>query len=214
MSHIFIRHAMILVFLVLCGGWLWQCGHSSKSSYDSSAVVAERKEKDAFFGEHYQSPLDEQDRKEFKGLRYYAPKAEYVVSAVVERFVATDTLNIKTTQATNVRMIRWGMVRFMWKNQPYTLVALKPMRGDDTPTNPMLHIYFTDATNDDITYEGGRYLYAPYRTDMQTGDSAVIDFNRAFNPYCAYNAAFVCPLVLPENHLPLRIEAGEQRFKK
>jgi uncharacterized protein len=188
------------------------CGRQA-SVYDASAVLKERQEKDEFFGKHYQSPLEEEQKNNFKGLHYYAPNALYSAQARVERFERPDTANIKANDASNLKMIKWGTLHFSLQGVSYALTALKPMKDDEDIRALALHIYFADATNDDATYEAGRYVYVMYKKEPQNGDTVVIDFNRSFNPFCAYNSAFVCPLIPPENRMNTRIEAGEQRFK-
>ena len=74
-----------------------------------------------------------------------------------------------------------------------------------------LFILFADATNRDLTYGAGRFVYAPL-PDAASG-RVVVDFNRALNPACAFTEFATCPLPPPQNRLPLRIEAGEKRYE-
>ncbi len=202
----------VVLLLCSCVLVLTGCGQHA-SSYDVKAVVREREDKDEFFGKHYQSPLDDVQKQHFKGLRYFAPNPRYAIQARVERFAKPDTTNIKANDASNLRMIKWGVIHWSIDGASYSLLALKPMKEDEDIRALALHVYFADATNDDITYDAGRYVYIPFTREPQTGDTVILDFNRSFNPFCAYNASYVCPLVPVENRLPIRIEAGEQRFK-
>ena len=75
-----------------------------------------------------------------------------------------------------------------------------------------LFIPFKDLTNEDATYGGGRYIDAK-TTDITSGEM-ILDFNKSYNPYCAFSDAYSCPIPPDENHLNIKIEAGEQEFAK
>ena len=81
------------------------------------------------------------------------------------------------------------------------------LRLFDEDDGRRLFVLFSDATNRDTTYPAGRFLYAP----LPAAGHVILDFNKSFNPPCAFPAFAACPLPPPENRLPVRIEAGEKR---
>src|SRR5262249_51334993 len=114
---------------------------------------------------------------------------------------APDTVRFVTSKGTFEPYLRAGHVRFTHRGTPLDLSVYRSPAGD-------WFLPFTDATTGEATYGAGRYL----DLDAPPGASPSIDFNRAYNPYCAYNASWVCPVAPPENHLQVSVEAGEKRF--
>ena len=105
---------------------------------------------------------------------------------------------------------KYGEVHFTLNGQEIKLPVYQShsLREDEEWKN-YLFLPFKDATNGKITYGGGRYLELWYTG----GDTIVVDFNRAYNPYCAYNYNYSCPIVPKANWLDIPIEAGERKFK-
>lgn len=136
----------------------------------------------------------------FSGLRWYALDPAYRVNA---RFVPYDPpqmLNVVDVTDSVYEVCSPGYVSFEWEGETHCLDAER--RGD------RLFFNFRDLTNGDTTYGAGRFLYA----DLPQDGEVVVDFNQATNPFCAYTAHATCPLPLPRNHLPIRIEAGEKVY--
>ncbi|UOB16775.1 DUF1684 domain-containing protein [Abyssalbus ytuae] len=157
------------------------------------------------------SPLTEEDLKTFKGLKFFPPDSLFKVEA---RFVRTDNekpfFMLTTTTRTPV-YTKFGELQFMLSGNNYTLnlyqnTEIILTRGYED----YLFLPFTDLTNGEETYGGGRYI------DMRIpeGNTVIIDFNKAYNPYCAYNKKYSCPLVPSENNLDIEIRAGVKKFKK
>ena len=171
-------------------------------------VMEWRKERDAFFKNHQRSPLLPQDKKKFKGLKYYPFEPQNVFSGEIERFIFNINnpryyATFLTNKGTNKRYIRYGKFHFKLNSKEYTLEIYKSILSD------MLFILFKDETNGKGTYEGGRYIDAEILADYKM----ILDFNMAYSPSCAYNEKFVCVLPPRENMLDIEIRAGEKNFK-
>lgn len=167
-----------------------------------------RQEIDQFMHHHPQSPLDRTARKKFKGLNYYAEDTRLVFDLSVARFPDDDPLiPMSTSTGDMVEYRRWGEIRFGVEGQEASLVIFSGPAGDD------LFLPFKDATNGHETYGAGRYLDSHRPGLWQLTDDAIrLDFNYAYNPYCAYSSCYSCPLPPHENWLKVAIRAGEKKF--
>jgi hypothetical protein len=125
------------------------------------------------------------------------------VEAKINRIDDPDTVMIRTTKEDDIRkMLKFAALKFELNGRKLELAGYMPIM-----TKKYLFVPFTDETTGKETYEVGRYI------DIECSpedDSVIIDFNRAYNPFCAYNPRYSCPLVPQENHLPVRLEAGEK----
>jgi uncharacterized protein (DUF1684 family) len=150
------------------------------------------------------SPLLPEDRVSFKGLGFFQIDSSYRVVAVIERLAGTDTFAMPSTGEKTRDYVTHGIAHFQLHGQTLALSLYRQVRSGADFT----FIPFKDLTCGNETYGGGRYL------DIHdaTPDSIVIDFNLCYNPYCAYNPKYSCPIPPPANHLPVRIEAGERDY--
>ena len=165
-----------------------------------------RAEKDAFFREHPNSPLTASQRATFRGLDYFPENEAMIVRAPLE----TDGVDrdqavvMQTTTGGEQTYHRSGLVRFEVDGEPAAVTLYA------SPEMHELFVPFRDATSGKETYGAGRYLeVAP--PDEQ--GNVVVDFNDAYNPYCAYNPEWSCPIPPGENWLPVAIRAGEKNFE-
>jgi uncharacterized protein len=168
----------------------------------TSRELAEfRSSKDIFFGHEPSSPLTQAQRRSFNGLAYFPENAELVIRAKIDRNVQAEVIRMETTKRQVQNYHRYGLVHFQvdGKATQVTLYAAEHAHE--------LFLPFRDATSGKETYGAGRYL------DLHAhGDEIVIDFNYAYNPYCAYNPDWNCPLPPAENWLKVPIRAGEKTF--
>lgn len=194
----------VLVCCALLAGCEEDTGMDS-STFDEQELLDMRREKDEAFRAAAGSPIPEHMRDTFKGLKYFAPSEEGVIDAVFVPNLKADTLTMTTTTSELRPALRAGRFVFTYGTTACSLTAFQFLGG---PTDSYF-VPFTDRTTGETTYRGGRYL------DIEkTGDSVyVIDFNRAYNPYCAYNDAFSCPRVPHENDLRVAVSVGEQSWK-
>jgi len=162
-----------------------------------------RESKDNDFRTTDWSPI--RDKKSFKGLSYFSPNIDYKVIANLEYISSGETLSMKMTQGNNKTYLKYAIATFKINGQECRLLLLKESLQD-----PFAFVAFTDKTSGRQTYGGGRYLDVPLRGNPQT---VTIDFNKTYNPFCAYAADFICPMPPSENRLQVEILAGEKNYK-
>ncbi len=191
--------AAALAFGVACTTF----GCSSRSDPDAAAwrgeLLASRAAKDAYLRSN-ESPLPEPDRAHFVGLEYFDPDPRFRVDATFTAASGADTVFVVTSAATREAFLRHGVFDFKLGRKSLRLVCYR------APESGALFVPFTDATSNHATYGGGRYLDPELTPDGRER----LDFNRAYNPYCAYAPGWVCPLPPAENHLEVEIRAGEK----
>jgi uncharacterized protein len=163
-----------------------------------------RQQKDAFF-RSAQSPLSASEKADFQGLAYFPENAALRFSVPLERDPARDAVLMATSTGSERVYERLGWVMLNVDGAPVRL-ALYAAEGDEQPEEAF--VPFRDATNDIETYGSGRYL----EVEMG-GETVTLDFNLAYNPYCAYADHWSCPIPPKENWLGVPIRAGELVFK-
>ena len=168
-----------------------------------------RRERDGLFRRHPQSPLSGEALERFGGPRYfdYDPALRYVLA--VDQDVVPEVMEMQLQEDGLVRLRRFGKVRF-------------PVNGAEAELSLFwisgygggVLLPFRDATCGTETYGGGRYVLDTIKhADLGSEDGRlVVDFNFAYNPSCAYDARWHCPLAPPENRLTVEIRAGEKSY--
>lgn len=156
------------------------------------------------------TPLKPEQQKGFKGLNYFPGDIKYLVQARLIKYPEQEVVVMKTSGDRLPEYIVYGEVVFTIDDRELTLKAYQSkqlliVKNDD----PTLFIPFRDETSGKETYGGGRYVDCEIPPE---GEPAVLDFNKAYNPYCAYNEKYSCVLPPEENRLSTRIEAGEKIF--
>lgn len=160
-----------------------------------------RAERDEFFGEHYASPLSEEAMESFQGLDYFDIDERLVFSGLMQNSVES-TMGIDSSTGSVSEYPVAGVVEVAFGQDVVPLVAL---RGEEDEA----FIPFRDTTCGAGSYGGGRYV----AVDIGSDGSCIVDFNRAINPYCAYDPDFSCPLPPPQNWLDRPIAAGERAYE-
>ncbi len=174
----------------------------------SQQYQAFRTEIDRFMKTHPQSPLASNHQDGFAGLGYYDPQEAWVITAPLDYLSASEPHIEMQTSTGDVRHYRrWATFQFAVDGQMAQLTIFSDPWGES------LFLPFKDTTNGDATYGAGRYLDNHRPGLIVRGDEVTIDFNHAYNPYCAYSPAFSCPLPPQENWLAVPITAGEKKFK-
>lgn len=164
-----------------------------------------RAAKDEFFRDHPQSPLSPEQRAGFGGLSYFPENDDLVVRAELE----TDGVDLEeiivmqTTTGGQQTYRRAGVVRFEVEGVPAQVTLFISADTDE------LFLPFRDATSGNETYGAGRYVEVE---PPHAGREVVVDFNDAYNPYCAYNPDWSCPIPPGENWVAVPIRAGEKSF--
>jgi uncharacterized protein (DUF1684 family) len=168
-----------------------------------------RAARDGLLKHHSQSPLSPEQQQRFEGIRYYPYNPALRFEASMDTDVVPDVLEAELHADGHMRMQRCGKVHLTIAEQPITL-SLFWMLG----YGGGLFLPFRDRTNGKTTYGGGRYLLDTIKhADLGAIDGRlVLDFNYVYNPSCAYNPQWDCPLAPFENWLPVAIEAGEYAY--
>lgn len=163
-----------------------------------------REGKDVFLKSSTSSPLTDVQKASFHHLNYYPPNFNLIfkVKMLMER--KPERIGIAATGGETRPAIRYGKFEFNVDGKKIRLFVYK-MLGDDSGE---LFLPFTDETCGKTSYSGGRYIDL---SEDGTGEYT-LDFNYAYNPYCAYNHNYSCPIVPGENYLDVEIKAGEMKF--
>lgn len=171
-----------------------------------SSLTKFRQQIDDFMGHHPQSPLDGEQQVNFTGLKYYPESNDFIFEGEVDRFPLDEPAIQMETNTGDIRPYRrWGRFTFTVDGQEAALTIYSDGHG--------LFLPFKDATNGSETYGAGRYLDTHRPGLEQIAEGTIrIDFNYAYNPYCAYQTNYSCPLPPAENWLKVPIQAGEKDF--
>jgi uncharacterized protein (DUF1684 family) len=170
-------------------------------------IQNEREQKDIFFSSHYQSPIPFEDRQQFKGLDYYPPDPDYRFELDLHEHEEKKVLKIEDTQGNEREFLRWGEFRFKIAGKACMLQAYKSDAQEER-----LFIPFRDETSGKETYGAGRYLDLDHEAHYTHEGKWILDFNKAYNPWCAYSDSYACPFVDPENWLNVAVRAGEKNY--
>jgi uncharacterized protein (DUF1684 family) len=197
-----IRQASITIMLAAASA----CS-SGPSAPDASAYLAElseaRAEKDRLFLESADSPVPPSKRGQLLPLRYFPIDSQYVVPASLKLADERPMFEMPTSTGALRKMQMVGELVFTLQGEQRTLGAFVP---EEVSRITSLFVPFADLTTGADTYAAGRYL------DIEATATGyyTIDFNRAYNPYCAYNAAYECPFPPVSNRLNVAVLAGEK----
>jgi uncharacterized protein (DUF1684 family) len=159
-----------------------------------------RLEKDEFYREHPQSPLSRHQKKVFHGLKYFPENPGLRIEVKVDEFERKEEISMQTSTGDIQLYEKFGSFHFMVDGKQVTLTVYRGENGYFLP--------FVDALAGKQTYPAGRYL----EPEPMSGGRFHIDFNLAYNPYCAYNEMWSCPIAPAENRLLVEIRAGEKLF--
>jgi uncharacterized protein (DUF1684 family) len=174
-----------------------------------------RQSKDQFFKRDPHSPLTPQQRDSFEALTYYDENPELSFELDIVPFEEQDQIRMQTSTGDVADYIRWGRLDFEVGGQAVRLTVYRAVGGGG------YFLPFMDATSGDETYGAGRYL----EIEPLPNGKLLVDFNMAYNPYCAYNPPrslfekmgmtprmlYSCPIPPKENHLSVPIQAGEKK---
>ena len=161
------------------------------------------------YADKEKSPLTEEDFKTFTHLDFFPITDEFIIKAKFIRTRKEKPFEMKTTTARLPVYKKYGELHFTFEGNEYKLNVyqnLDLIKKDGY--EDYLFLPFTDSTNGEETYIGGRYIDCRIQKELEW----TIDFNKAYNPYCAYNYKYSCPIVPMENDLPIAIKAGVKKF--
>jgi uncharacterized protein (DUF1684 family) len=151
------------------------------------------------------SPLSAKAKKTFKGIYFFPFAEKYVVDAKFVRTPGEKPFQMTTSSGMRKTYVKYAEVFFKLDEKEYKLNVYQSQDLlQSAEYRDYLFIPFTDATSGNETYEGGRYI----DLNIPKGDHILINFNKAYHPYCAYTDGYNCPIPPAENTLPLKVEAG------
>jgi uncharacterized protein len=168
------------------------------------ALVRFREEKDEFFRHGHDSPLPDSDRVNFKGLKYFDPDPDFRFETKLHRHDDTESVIMVTSKGTRQLFNKVGYFEVTRSAGPLRLQVYQSAERAD----PTLFVPFRDATSGKESYGASRYI----DMEVEHNDEYALDFNYAYNPYCAYSDAYVCPLPPRENWLTVEVRAGEKKY--
>lgn len=168
-------------------------------------------EQNNIFKDASRSPLKSKDLKQFEGLDFFAFDSSYAVKGNIKHTPDSEWFNMKTTTERLSRERVYGIVSFELQGKYF---ELNIYQGEENLLSEdykdYLFLPFLDNTNGESTYSGGRYI----NLKIPEGNVIDIDFNKAYNPLCAYNEKYSCPIVPRVNYIDLMVKAGVKTFKK
>lgn len=173
-------------------------------------ILLFQQELNAEFKNPETSPLADRFRIDFETLDFFAPDTNYIIEAKLIRTPDALPFSMPTTTGRESTEVVYGIAKFTLNGKEHELeIYQSPELITQDKYEDYLFLPFTDKTNGEETYGGGRYL----DLRIPNGSTIVLDFNKAYNPYCAYNKKFSCPIVPKVNHLDTEIRVGVKAFE-
>ncbi|MBT4502653.1 MAG: DUF1684 domain-containing protein [Gemmatimonadetes bacterium] len=197
---------MLKRILFFASLWILISPQNGSAQDSTAAIVAQielgRAAKDSLLRLSPDSPLPADQRPQFQSLHYFPIDLTYRLTGALHAYGRRRQIRIQTSDGNSMPMERFGRILAQWEGKPFSLEVYRSLEDSS------LEVFFKDATNGAETYGGGRYVRLQF-----LGEGAyLIDFNESYNPYCAYNPEFICPLPPPQNHLPFALRAGEKNY--
>ncbi|MBP1224612.1 DUF1684 domain-containing protein [Flavobacterium sp. 1355] len=181
----------------------------SQNKFNKSETQKFQKTINAEYADAKTSPLMEEDLKSFKSLDFYPIDGKYFVNAKFVKAQNEKVFEMKTTGTRTPKYIKYGTVYFKINGTACQLNVYQNIElSKQKEYKDHLFLPFSDLTSGKESYIGGKYI----DLKIPKGNTIAIDFNQAYNPYCAYNHKYSCPLVPLENDLKVEIKAGVKAF--
>ena len=189
----------------------------SCNSQDKRPLIGEteyQQKLNAVFKDASKSPLKNKDLKSFKGLDFFPVDSSYIIIASIEKTPDTPFLGMATNTEEKSYYRKFGILTFTMKEKKLQLTLYESLEESENPIfEDYLFLPFTDETSGSDSYGGGRYMDV-FISKINTNGTLELNFNNTYNPYCAYNDDYSCPLTPRNNHLSLEILSGVKDFKK
>ncbi|NCT08647.1 MAG: DUF1684 domain-containing protein [Flavobacteriia bacterium] len=199
-----------LFFLVLLT--IFSCNSQGKRALIGETEYQQKL--NASFKDASTSPLKPADLKNFRGLDFFPIDSTFIVIATLTKIENAVIFKMPTTTDRTPLYKEFGILNFSLKGENHALTVYQSQ--DDTKDERYknyLFLPFTDQTSGNESYGGGRYMDIMI-TDISNKNTITLNFNNTYNPYCAYNDKYSCPLTPRKNHLTIEIKAGVKNFKK
>ena len=202
------KYFLIVAFLSL----IISCNSQDKRPLIGETVYQQKL--NAVFKDASKSPLKNKDLKSFKGLDFFPVDSSYIIIASIEKTPDTPFLGMATNTDEKSYYRKYGILTFTLKGKEMQLTLYESLEESENPVfEDYLFLPFTDETSGNDSYGGGRYMDV-FKSNINTNGTLKLNFNNTYNPYCAYNDDYSCPLTPRDNHLSMEILAGVKNFKK
>lgn len=204
MKNLFIITVSVIVLFTNCT--------TQKKSYEE-VIKLFQYELNTQYADVEESPLTAEDLKTFKALEFFEIDKNFSIEAVFELTPDTPIFEMQTTTDRLPLYRKYGIAHFIINGKNLELsIYQNPKLMTSLEYESYLFLPFNDTTNGNGTYGGGRYI--ELEIPSEDSKTIVIDFNKAYNPYCAYNPKYSCPIPPAENNLPVAIPVGVKAYNK
>ena len=173
-----------------------------------STLLSERALKDSDMNYDAHSPFNKDPKAKFLPLKYYEPTSEFIFKSKLFEYSPKDTVDVYGTLGELRRVIKYGFVILNYNGDDYKVNIYEAFNSQ---RQPYYSIWLTDKTTGKETYGVGRYF--DFEKENDPDHIYTIDFNKVYNPYCAYSAQYTCPIPRVEDYIDIEIKAGEKNFQ-
>ena len=181
----------------------------SQQKFERDSVIQFQKKMNEHYADSTKSPLKKKDLAVFQALEFFPISEKYFVTATFKRTKKEKPIEMKTTTSRRPLYVKYGELHFEIDGIPCQLNVYQNVEFSKKPGyKNSLFLPFTDYTSGVESYGGGRYI----DLEIQKGNTWTIDFNQAYNPYCAYNEKYSCPIPPAENDLKVEVKAGVKKY--
>lgn len=204
----------VILFLILIVT-LISCNKKKVDPEYFETIEKYRHEKDLSFKNDPDSPFNRDKTVKFTGLKYFEVNPEFVFKSKLYKYAIPETVIVLGTKGEERKQIKYGYFQFKYKGKTYKINVYKypesSIKEGKEFLKDYLIVWFRDLTTGEETYEVGRYL--DVETESPDPDYLyTLDFNKAYNPYCAYTPIYSCAIPREEDFINLRIKAGEKKY--
>lgn len=201
------------VAVLLAAGYAFSVSAQTADSFKIAGIEYFRDSLNTEYRDPAESPLTPKELKQFEGLEFFPVNLDYYITAEFVRTPGQPPFKMATTTTRSPIYEKYGEAHFSLHGKEIVLNIYQSHELRETEKyRKYFFLPFRDETNGEETYGGGRYLGLWMHQDAP--DSIVVDFNKAYNPYCVYNVKYSCPLVPKSNWMEVAIPAGVKDFKK
>lgn len=204
-NNIFLSFIILTVITIIFSG----CSNYTEDQKKYITELEEfRTEKNIEFRDSSYSPFNRKSKVEFHPLKYFDANFDFVFTGKLIEDEIQDTIKIFGTKGEERKSVRYGILNLQNKKNKLDVKVYETLARDGI--TKYYSIWFTDKTTNDETYGVGRYVN--FELNENSEFIYTVDFNYAFNPYCAYSSEYSCAIPTKEDYLDIAIEAGEKKF--
>ncbi|WP_457617181.1 DUF1684 domain-containing protein [Lutibacter sp.] len=201
------------IFVLVVSLFFTNCTTSQENTPYQKEIKQFQYKLNTHYANPKESPLTKEDIKTFKSLAFFDINPKYRVKARLELTPDAPIFKMKTTTSRMPLYKKYGIAHFTLDGKELSLSIYQNQDlMNSLEYENYLFLPFNDTTNGTSSYGGGRFI--DLEIPESPTDSIIIDFNKAYNPYCAYNANYSCPIPPSENNLPVAIPAGVKAYGK